>query len=53
MTDDQARRLIEIALRRREEMAANVAAIILAAPFEEFVPEIARADFMAWMAEQE
>lgn len=53
MTEEQVTRVLEVALRRREEMAEEVAALILNAPIENFVPESARADFEAWCRAQE
>lgn len=50
MNDEQATRLIEIALREREAMAEKIAVLILNSPIEGFIPEIAKADFMAWCA---
>lgn len=53
MTDDQALRLIEIAIRHREELAAKVSRIVLATDISEFVPEVSKADFMKWCAQHE
>ena len=50
MTDDQAARVLEIALRDREAMAEQVASLILLSPIEGFIPEAARGAFAEWCA---
>lgn len=53
MSDDQALRLIEIALRQREEFAEKAAVIVLDSDLTNFIPEAAKGEFSAWCAAQE
>lgn len=48
MTEEQVERVLMVALRRREEMAEEVATLILNAPIETFLPVASRAAFMEW-----
>ncbi len=48
MTDDQAERVLEVALEARERLAATMAALILQADIREFIPEAAKDAFLEW-----
>jgi hypothetical protein len=48
MTDEQAERVLEVALRDRESMALRMAELILQSDIREFIPEAAKAAFLEW-----